>query len=586
MKLYRSLQLVNAAGEMRTAVFEEREHLVVPVVALVEGVIWPINAPGRELVLAEEFTKSFQGWNGEPVVADHPAVGDDRVSANDPRILEQYAFGRCFGTKVEDASLKMEAWMDPVKAARIGSRATDILERMRNGETVEVSVGVFVTAEEKSGEYNGVPYTAVWREIVPDHLAMLPAGATGACSVEMGCGAPRAATRYLIVGGGYRSVDKVDAPATTVQEVPMGDEQPKKPTQRNMARRLIDYLRMRVGAASEMSDGDLRNALDYALRAIEPGYICVDAVYPASNEVVYAVAPTDYYTLYRRTFSLAADNSVTLKDDRVEVEPVMTYEPVTAATSTTTTSTPPTAAALDTTGNAAPAIVSAEQPKPPCSCADRAAEAAATPSTSESAPTAQGESTMKTKAERVTALIQSKKLGPAVTQKFLEGLTDEQLAEVEASAESIKPEEEVVTPPAAPVATPVATPAAETPAATPALPVAAAAKPLTEAEYLAQAPETIRTLVAEKRAQDAARKLQLVTTLKTAQKEYTEAELTAMDVAQLERIARVASAAVPEIDYSQRGFPRAAVTVEDEEAAPPPIDLSARIRAARGVTVQ
>jgi len=67
---------------LRTANFDGREYVVVPVVALVEGVIHPVNSAAPELVLAEEFAKAPNGWNGRPVLWNHPRLNGRRVSAN------------------------------------------------------------------------------------------------------------------------------------------------------------------------------------------------------------------------------------------------------------------------------------------------------------------------------------------------------------------------------------------------------------------------------------------------------------------------------------------------------------------------
>jgi len=188
MSRYANLRGAASGKELRHASFQGRDHIVVPVVALVEGVLQAMNADGPELVLASEFSKTPQGWNGRPVVPNHPAVGDDRVSANSPSILEANEVGRVFNTRVAGKKLLMDAWLDPDLVTKLES---DLLERLNSGKTVEVSVGVFVTAEEKKGKYNGDAYDRVWRDIIPDHLAMLPEGMPGACNIEDGCGAPR-----------------------------------------------------------------------------------------------------------------------------------------------------------------------------------------------------------------------------------------------------------------------------------------------------------------------------------------------------------------------------------------------------------
>lgn len=107
-------------------------------------------------------------------------------------------------------------------------------------------------------------------------------------------------------------------------------------------------------------------------------------------------------------------------------------------------------------------------------------------------------------------------------------------------------------------------------------------KPLTEEEYLAQAPDSIKSIVSEHKAAQAAKRTKLVNELKVAQSAYSEAELTALPTDQLEKISKITTAAAPKKDFSLSGAPRAAASAEeDENSAPKPIDMNARIRAAQ-----
>jgi hypothetical protein len=177
---------------IRTETFDGREYTVVPVVALVEGVIQSMNSPGPELVTVEAFGRFSVGWNGRPLVMSHPVDSNgDPVCANQPSVLEQYGIGSIFNTRVEDRKLKTEAWVDNERAAALNDESRAALEALQAGEVVEVSTGLYTTVVEKEGRFNGESYSGVWEGIVPDHLAILPAGVLGACSVEDGCGANR-----------------------------------------------------------------------------------------------------------------------------------------------------------------------------------------------------------------------------------------------------------------------------------------------------------------------------------------------------------------------------------------------------------
>src|SRR5690242_5129954 len=193
MKQLRHLHLRVNTKRLRTATYEGREHLVVPTVALKEGVIWPVNADTPEYVPKEEL--SALGWDGRPCVLGHPTEGGEQVPANTPERLERLAFGKVFNTAVSGDELVMEPYVDPDQAAKVPG-GLRLLERLRNHETIEVSVGVFVNAEETPGVFGGKPYDVVWRNIVPDHLAFLDEDAVGACSVVAGCGALRHAISH------------------------------------------------------------------------------------------------------------------------------------------------------------------------------------------------------------------------------------------------------------------------------------------------------------------------------------------------------------------------------------------------------
>ena len=107
---------------------------------------------------------------------------------------------------------------------------------------------------------------------------------------------------------------------------------------------------------------------------------------------------------------------------------------------------------------------------------------------------------------------------------------------------------------------------------------AAAEKTPSEDEFLAKAPESIRTLVAEKKAQDAKQKSDLVEQLKTAASGvYTEDELNAMSIDQLTKTAQLAKIETP--DYSGRALPLAPRTASDASTYTPPDPWAASIAA-------
>lgn len=104
----------------------------------------------------------------------------------------------------------------------------------------------------------------------------------------------------------------------------------------------------------------------------------------------------------------------------------------------------------------------------------------------------------------------------------------------------------------------------------------------TEEEYLAAAPDSVKTIVAQHKAATAARKEQLLAAIKaTGQDAFGEDELKVMSVEQLEKVARVAAAKVPPVDHTGRGGPRLEAAAEDQKVPKPP-SIVERMRAARG----
>lgn len=193
MSVHRSISVQFQPGEDETRVetLLGREYLVFPVVAMVEGVRFGAAQDAPELGLATEFGATPISWANRPLVMNHPKVDDVFVSANQVEVLEEWSFGLTMNPVVEEGKLKLEAWIDVARATELGGEFQEVLDRVEAGETIEVSVGFFSDLEPRKGKFNGQVYSAVWRNIKPDHLAILSAGTIGACSIKDGCGMPR-----------------------------------------------------------------------------------------------------------------------------------------------------------------------------------------------------------------------------------------------------------------------------------------------------------------------------------------------------------------------------------------------------------
>jgi hypothetical protein len=186
--MHRNLAASASNYTAKTKVLDGREYLVVPVVALVEGVVQAMNSLVPELVTAESFKDAAFAFNGRPLYLGHPvdAYGVP-VSGNDPQVATK-SIGRVYNTKVKNKKLTMEAWVDVEAALARGTEGEDLIERIRANQVIEISVGVAADEIDEAGTFNGKEYADKWGPISPDHLALLPRGHEGACSVEMGCG--------------------------------------------------------------------------------------------------------------------------------------------------------------------------------------------------------------------------------------------------------------------------------------------------------------------------------------------------------------------------------------------------------------
>ncbi len=168
--------------EPKLTVHQEKAHIVVPVVMMVEGV--HCGSDGPLLHSIGELGKYPDSWNGIPVVIYHPMKDNHPVSANSPDIIDTRMVGRVYNTNVDGTKLKAEVWLDEDKLNNV---SPDTLEAVNNSKTMEVSVGVFTDKEDTVGVYEGEEYKGIACNHRPDHLAILP-DMIGACSCEDGCG--------------------------------------------------------------------------------------------------------------------------------------------------------------------------------------------------------------------------------------------------------------------------------------------------------------------------------------------------------------------------------------------------------------
>lgn len=597
---------------LREETLNDVRYIVCPVISkLGDNVEWPINAPTPELIPASVLSLAVSNRNNRPVVMGHPQDDNGNyISANEPGILEKYAYGFMFAAKFEDNKVSCEMWLDPIRAESVGPLATRVIERLQNGEMVEVSEGNYVLSEIEDGEWQGKKYGAKWIACWSDHLATLPEGQLGACSIDDGCGANRVSmglkaasvltsikvaaltqarrptftgtetstwtkptfadyVKYLYNGDepptsvGKCSVEmKRDIAAHTLlgdpdatnfsdltshavvnpangylnenalrsflndanssvkemvkrllnsefsanlpdKKVEVATSMDKKKP--NTLKRMLDS--MATALKSAMSNNDLRWKLYKAIEKIDPSITAVTDEDVAAGTVVYLSKVRlggDYwddgeceYHNYQRTFTIDEKEAVTVSDDAIEIEWFQGWKPLGEATPRPNTTTTISAAGA-------------------CGCQ-------------------KGVNNM----DRVSVI--NRLSGLVGNLKALEAMDDKGLEELDKKF----PEEKKETPAPNPVE----------PATTPTTPTTPPVDTTQSVSLSREEYADIKASADAFKAQQAAHKANLVASLKSAQSEFTETDLNAMEVPQLERLSRVLKVNQPVSSGSYVGLP-------------------------------
>lgn len=654
----RNLHLRGASGTCRSETIDGREHLIVPVTALMEGVIHAVNAETPEFVSAAALTKSTDAWTGHPVVLGHPVKNGKQISAHNPEVLEQHGFGVIRQPYMNGARLGMEAVIDPDRLTAL--KQDQLLADLRAGKPIEVSVGAFVTTNDKADTYQGRPYKAEWLTITPDHLALLPKG-IGACSMAMGCGAHRAAMRVLESGfelepptfrekfkslldslrtaGPLPDRSQVAVGAKVVVNHP-GHKQHGKSgvVTKSLKGGLVHtvdglgtfHLSKLKAAASDVADTPAEAASEEAAelvsyKALRVLFDQVNATYDEASNIIDDLIADEVENPTSSSADEEAEEEVeAARLEAIQVLCMSMYSTLNSVMDLTRNlltedvvdqsaqtprymATMVDCAACGGTGNvretdkdsnpcevcdgngqlkvAAGARHSAEDRTmiqgvhdhavalgADCSPKDYKLMSTKEPILKAACRCQEGESAMTKdqKTEAIKALIADKHSGfTADDEKMLDTASDERIESFKvaaaARATEVRTAEEKATADAAK--------AAETEAKL----KAAETRPLTEDEFMKVAPAPLKALIERSIAQDTARKAELVTTLKTAQAEFSESELAAESLERLERMARALKVHEPKPDYSGRAMPRTAAA----EDYTPPDPYAADVKALR-----
>jgi hypothetical protein len=337
MKILRS-----QAFTYREETFEERLHIVVPVVLMVEGVHH--GSGGPLLYLAEELAVNQQLWNDTPIPLYHPEDSNGApISCNSPDVIETRRIGRIYNARMDGTKLKGEAWVD---IERCSSLAPDLLVMIRSGQPIEVSTGLFSDDEEKEGEWNGIAYSGIARNIRPDHLAFLP-GCEGACNWADGCGVrankkhkeDEVLTQIKTMGRVRESIQKA---IKTLSSTP-GEEDGSGLIVSDL-NASVAYLKAMGGVVvvNELSNEDIHNKLqtiadEWDIRYEDNGgpprpnkFHYVIAVF--ADTFIYKCSEGAKEKLYQHAYKIDSNKNVILEGDPVEVRMEREYIPVVAPT--------------------------------------------------------------------------------------------------------------------------------------------------------------------------------------------------------------------------------------------------------------
>ncbi len=177
---------LNLVGRAKSRVFEGRNYLVAPLTLIVPGVL--NGSRGPLFYPAAEIAKSRAAWDHIPLVVYHPSNDQGQgISAKSTGVLEKSGVGFLQNISIDFAGkLRAEGWFDVDKTSAVDRR---VLNSLQENQPMELSTGLGTDNEDapEGSVFNGVSYSAIARNYVPDHLAILP-DQVGACSIQDGCG--------------------------------------------------------------------------------------------------------------------------------------------------------------------------------------------------------------------------------------------------------------------------------------------------------------------------------------------------------------------------------------------------------------
>lgn len=554
-----SVQLDSSVA-YETKTLDGISYLVFPVISMVgDSVVWPANSSVPCFVPSETLSFCVESRNYRPIVMNHPHDGKDYVSACSPDILSKYQFGFIFNARFEDGKVKSEMWLDPLRAEKIGIGAPEALERLKAGEIVEVSEGDYTIEEEVSGvTSSGEAYGSKWLLAIPDHLAILPLGVEGACSVSKhGCGGNRVMSGDP--GKGIYQDPSRPYEVTLSQGLRTMNENNSSEKKPSLIQKFLSFLSVR-SPKDLMMKSELQSRLYSALAEVEPGLYWVEDHDESLKIVIYSTrviynewSGTSEYSYWQRSFSVDGSDNVTIGAERQQVQAFVVWKPV-----------------VDDSPDLSVSEGSSNNPnlsanETPCGCKDKSKENEAMPVVSEK------------KKNLIQSLISGKSPFTAAATKVLEEMEESVLEELDSKYKEEEKKPEAV---ATSEVTPPASTAADSSAST------------STVEVPAQELEDLRSMAAQYRAQQEAQKSHLIKSLlanPSVSSVYKEEDLkkkSLTDLSDLAKICKVETVSSADADFSVIPFTTtSSVNKSKDETAPgPTVSLSERLKQKRAAT--
>ena len=133
MRTQKAIKAQTSSELAREETFMGIDYIVVPVIAMVEGVRFGANQTEPELGLSADFGKYPETWDQRPLVVNHPKISGTFVSANKLQVVEEYSFGFTNNSAVIDGKLHMEAWINTSRASEVEG-VQDFLDKKEPGK--------------------------------------------------------------------------------------------------------------------------------------------------------------------------------------------------------------------------------------------------------------------------------------------------------------------------------------------------------------------------------------------------------------------------------------------------------------------